>query len=183
MPKALACAHSFSLPRDVHDKTRYTRDLNSTQNTHLIASTAAGEKYEAALTFSHIEIVSPVWVDTCARKNARVGERSYQLCSSGIEEDQPTGVDSNKKEQLLSLADELESADMIERRNSVLFSSCHFYIVGFKVDSDVQLQLSRWIRRGLGTIYWEISPSITHIVVNDDCEESVRSVLCSMDML
>jgi hypothetical protein len=151
--------------------------LNSTQNTHLIASVPEGAKYETALSFPHMQIVKRTWLDTCARDKTRVPESDHHLVVA--EEDGGGSVDGgsiniNNSNKFQSLSEALKSSDMVQRTDSTLFSSCHFYLVGFEVDSDLYLSLSRWCRRGLGTIYWEISPSISHIIVNDNCDESIR---------
>jgi hypothetical protein len=149
----------------------YTRDLNSTQNTHLIASIREGAKYETALSFPHIKIVNAAWLDACARKKERVPESNYHLVAAG---DCVDDANNTNSDTFQSLSDALKSPDMVERRDSTLFSPCHFYLVGFEVDSDLHVSLCRWIRRGLGTIYWEINHSVSHIIVNDNCDESIR---------
>jgi hypothetical protein len=125
-----------------------------------------------------MQIVKPAWLDACARDRARVPESDHHLVvaagdsgGGGGGDDGNFNMDSDKFQ---SLSEALKSSDMVQRRDSTLFSSCHFYLVGFEVDSDLYLSLSRWLRRGLGTIYWEISPSISHIIVNDNCDESIR---------
>jgi hypothetical protein len=138
-----------------------------------------GAKYETALSFPHMQIVKPAWLDACARDKVRVPESNHQLVvaaedGGGDVDDGNINMDTNNSDKFQSLADALKSSDMVQRRDSTLFSSCHFYLVGFEVDSDLYLSLSRWCRRGLGTIYWEISPSISHIIVNDNCDESIR---------
>lgn len=125
-----------------------------------------------------MQIVKPAWLDACARDKARVPESSHHLAvvagdGSGMD-DGSTNMNATNSDKLQSLSEALKSPGMVERRDSTLFSSCHFYLVGFEVDSDLYLSLCRWIRRGLGTIYWEISPSISHIIVNDNCDESIR---------
>jgi hypothetical protein len=124
-----------------------------------------------------MQIVKPAWLDACARNKARVPESNHQLGVAVGDvggDDSSINMNTSNSDKFLSLSEALESSDMVERRDSTLFSSCHFYLVGFEVDSDLHLLLCRWIRRGLGTIYWEISPSISHIIVNDNCDESIR---------
>jgi hypothetical protein len=121
-----------------------------------------------------MQIVKPAWLDACARDKARVPESKHHLVVAAGNGDDADDADINNSDKFQSLSEALKSSDMVQRRDSTLFSSCHFYLVGFEVDSDLYLSLSRWIRRGLGTIYWEISPSISHIIVNDNCDESIR---------
>jgi hypothetical protein len=124
-----------------------------------------------------MQIVKPAWLDACAHDKARVPESEHHLVVAAVDggvEDGSISMNANNSDKFKSLSEALESSDMVERRGSTLFSSCHFYLVGFEVDSDLYFSLCRWIRRGLGTIYWEISPSISHIIVNDNCNESIR---------
>jgi hypothetical protein len=65
----------------------------------------------------------------------------------------------------------------------LLFSSCQFFLLGFdsppttKAEdfdcffSEIHVAIARLIRRGLGTIYWELNRTVTHIVMNDDLDE------------
>jgi hypothetical protein len=136
-----------------------------------------GAKYETARSFPHMHIVKPAWLDACARNKARVPESNHHLVEAagdGGADDSSINMNTNNSDKFQSLSEALESSDMVKKRDSTLFSSCHFYLVGFEVDSDIHLSLCRWIRRALGTIYWEISPSISHIIVNDNCDESIR---------
>jgi hypothetical protein len=125
-----------------------------------------------------MQIVKPTWLDACARDKTLVPESQHYLVDAAGDDhgdgDVADDGDINNSDKFQSLSEALKSSDMVQRRDSTLFSSCHFYLVGFEVDSDLYLSLSRWIRRGLGTIYWEISPSISHIIVNDNCDESIR---------
>jgi hypothetical protein len=124
-----------------------------------------------------MQIVKRTWLDACARDKARVPEGNHHLVVAAGDDGVDNGssdMNASNSDKFQSLAEALKSSDMVQRRDSTLFSSCHFYLVGFEVDSDQYLTLSRWLRRGLGTIYWEISPSISHIIVNDNCDESIR---------
>jgi hypothetical protein len=65
----------------------------------------------------------------------------------------------------------------------MLLSSCQFFLLGFDSPpttkgedlncffSEIHFAIARLIRRGLGTIYWELNRSVTHIVMNDDLDE------------
>lgn len=65
-----------------------------------------------------------------------------------------------------------------------LFSRCQFYLVGFgdgtqgedKENGSVLLKkkMSKLIRRERGTILWDISDKITHLVVADECIDGLR---------
>ena len=76
-------------------------------------------------------------------------------------------------------------SNLLENINqSMLFADCVFHLVGFDENdtptatttttTTQKVQLSRLIRRGTGTIYWDMNESVTHIVVNDGCEDVLR---------
>jgi hypothetical protein len=87
-----------------------------------------------------------------------------------------------------------------DRNRQLLFASCQFLLLGFDsiendatrlnkglaqstmnpesnlearadVVSNLHFALSRLIRRGMGTIFWEMNSFITHVVVNNDLDE------------
>jgi len=170
---------------------RYTRAFNSTQNTHLVCTSATGPKYEAAL-LSHpekIQIVRPSWLDACARadRQTRVAEREHywEPHQEGEEKRNEAGnkegANENTTAQLPSvslqdtIAEQLSCPENCRIKNCTLFSSCKLHLVGFEDGSETHIQLGRLIRRGLGTIFWEFNvDSVSHVIVNDGCDISVR---------
>lgn len=58
-----------------------------------------------------------------------------------------------------------------------------FLLIGFDENSEERLQMGQLIRKGWGTIYWEMNDTISHLIVADGCEESVRYVsLVALDL-
>jgi len=58
---------------------RYRRDLVTQKTTHLIAEKPEGEKYIQANKCPHIEVVTPKWLELCAKKRQRVSEVDFRL--------------------------------------------------------------------------------------------------------
>ena len=151
---------SFAL---TFSRGRYTRDLNSTRNTHLIAYKPQGDKYETAVAFDSIQIVKESWLEACDKQQARVAEDGHLFVLS--EKPQNT---------VMSLKQALDQQLMDQKYHSSVFSACYFHLVGFTEDSDLHVKIGRLIRAGLGTIYWEFNDAISHVIVNDGTDESVR---------
>lgn len=140
----------------------FTRDLDTAKNTHLIAKEPEGAKYDTAISCSRIRVVSPAWLNDCITTGLRADEKQYLLKITTENDEFPPLL---QEIQVL-----LEDTG---NRNS-LFESCRFLLLGFQEDSQVKAKLSHLIRRGKGTIYWELNEEITHIVVADDCDETHR---------
>lgn len=145
---------------------RFSRDLNSARNTHLIANTLEGPKCEAALEFEHIHIVKPTWLIACSEQNRLVEERQFCLRADEKQLELPK----------CSLVDALNErlGGKSENEVSWLFSGCHFYLVGFEDDNALRISLGKLIRRAMGTIHWELHNSISHVIVNDHSGSEIR---------
>jgi len=137
----------------------YTRDLDTAKTTHLIAQDPEGAKYDTAIACPTIRVVSPAWLEECVNTGTRANEKLHAL--------------TNTPEEFPPLEQELEQLIQCNARND-LFVSCRFLLLGFGAGSDVNMKLSRLIRRGKGTIYWELNEAITHVIVADDCDETHR---------
>ena len=137
----------------------YTRDLDIAKTTHLIAQVPEGAKYETASTCSNICVVSPAWLETCIKTGERVDEKQFSLPKSDNFPPLPP-LDYEIEEQLQ------------RNQRSSLFLWCRFLLLGF--DDDLSVKLSQLIRRGKGTIYWELNEMITHVIVADDCDDDCR---------
>jgi hypothetical protein len=155
-------------------------------NTHLIALEADGAKYEAALIQASMHIVQPSWLDACENTSSRVNESHHLLSkanlfmhplSSTIANDRTTSIISYSSK---SVEDQIqEQLDYFARDDSVLFSNCHFYLLGLDDNSNdsqqqQQQQLGRLIRRGMGIIHWEFETQVTHVVVQLNADLRVR---------
>ena len=139
---------------------RYTRDLDTAKTTHLIAQAPEGAKYETAFACSNICVVSPAWLEACIETGERADEKQFSL---------PTY--DNKFPPQPPLEHEIEE-QLQRNQRSNLFLWCRFLLFGFDDDSGVKL--GRLIRRGKGTIYWELNEMITHVIVADDCDDDCR---------
>jgi len=136
--------------------------LNSTRNTHLIACQTQGDKYETALAFENIRIVKASWLEACDKEQVKASEDDHRFLSE------------KPKITAMSLEQALDQQLRDRKQHLSVFSACQFHLVGFKEDSDVHVKLGRLIRAGLGTIYWEFNEAISHVIVNDGTDESVR---------
>jgi twin BRCT domain len=138
----------------------FTRDLDTSKTTHLIANAPDGDKYSTAKTYPRIHVVSPDWIEQTAKSGVRAREESYLITVENVT------ADRTLEEGL----DQILKSDA----RSKLFASCKFYSIGFPDESNELLKLSKLIRRGMGTNYWELNEVITHIIVQDECENVLR---------
>lgn len=160
----------------------------------MIANTAEGAKYGAALLFQKGDdsskpffIVKPSWLDECAERKDRVDEADHLLVTTVAADSEDDSNDENdiatastadtKVDSPASLPNALNQLLQTYSGPDPLFSACQFYLIGFQEDTDVFRDLTRLIRRGMGTIYWEFQEAVTHVIVNDaQIEESARLV-------
>ena len=148
-----------SIPHSVTPFNSYTRDLDTSKTTHLIAKDAEGAKYDTAVACPTIRVVSPAWLEECIQTGKRANERLYSL--------------SNEAEKFPPLEQEVDLLLQTNRRKD-LFVPCRFLLLGFDEETDIYSKLGKLIRRAKGTIYWELNEMITHIIVADDCDECHR---------
>ena len=150
---------------------RFSRELVRSHTTHLVTNSPEGAKYEMALRFGNgnsncpIEIVTAAWLDETNSTRRRAQEDAFRL-------------------NRLTALPKAALSNLLENINqSMLFADCVFHLVGFDENDTStattttttrKVQLSRLIRRGTGTIYWDMNESVTHIVVNDGCEDVLR---------
>jgi hypothetical protein len=135
----------------------YSRDLDTAKTTHLIAQTPEGAKYDTAVAAcSNIRVVTPAWLETCVKTGERANEKQFTL------------IKDEKCTLLPPLEHEMEEQLQRDQRTN-LFLWCRFLLLGF--DHDCNVQLSKLIRRGKGTIYWELNEMITHVIVADDDDD------------
>lgn len=153
--------------------SRYTRNLDSSVNTHLVARVPEGLKYEAAASIASLKIVKPSWLDACVKQKKWISTKEFLL--------NPTTDDSTRQpvtmstvEQTSLLLRELDKQLTVDRPDFQLFLDCHLFLVGFDEQSEVKAKLSRLLRRGMATIHWNLSDDITHVVIVDGLEDRVR---------
>ena len=130
-------------------------------------------------------IVLPTWLDACETSDSRADESHHLLeavASSVLPStsSQPTKTYGNSSFYQLepyplsaaSFRDRLcEQLERNQRDDSVLFSECHFHLVGFDENDHL---LAKLIRRGMGIIHWELTPQVTHVLVKVHADPSVR---------
>jgi len=139
-------------------------------NTHLIARVPEGLKYEAAVSIPSLRIVKPTWLDACASKKKWISTKEFLL---GASKDSTTQVvkENIAMEQLLP---ELNKQLLVDRPDSEIFLDCQVFLVGFDDQREVKIKLSRLLRRGMATIYWDLNDEITHVIIADGLEDQVR---------
>jgi hypothetical protein len=153
--------------------TRFTRNLDTSVNTHLISSAADGLKYEAAASIPSFPIVTPGWLDACAKMGQWLPEQDFLLQPPSDNLAEQTVNKSVVIEPLLPI---IERSLRSIRPNSQLFLDCHVYLVGLDAEPEVIAKCGRLLRRGKATIHWRVSGNLTHIVVADGLDHTVRYV-------
>jgi twin BRCT domain len=148
---------------------QFTRDFHTTRNTHLIAETPQGEKYDTAMDCS-LHVVKPSWLEACHAQTRRVSEDDHSWKEEKKEKKKNKETKRQDRPSLLAC---LEKSVVDEEPNS-LFSGCQFLLVGFDNNTQERVQLSRILRNGMGTIFWEYQEHITHVIVHDHCDDTLR---------
>jgi hypothetical protein len=133
--------------------------LNSAKNTHLIADSFQGPKCEAAADCeTTIHIVQSAWLDACAKQMRWVDEKPFSLLPVHAEEPiRPALMDA--------IQERLSENDPLLQIKNCIFSGCQFCLLGFS--SDEVIELGRLIRRGLGTIHWQLQEGVSHVIFKD----------------
>ena len=189
----LTSSLSFSFHR-FHCFVRFTRDLLTKQTTHLIAQQAGGAKYDEAIKHSQsIQIVSPHWLESCHAAQKRLSEDSFCIPNTGgdpnqQQQQQQQQAEENSHMVLVKECQRLGTAGGTIPPNP-LFAGLYFYWVGFDDDEEedngndngngvstvaLKQQLMRLVRRSMGTILWDVSDRITHVVVCQNCNRKAR---------
>ena len=148
------------------------------QNTHLIIEQPQGAKFDLAMSSPEIYIVSPGWLDSCYRNWKRIPERDFCVQRKPVLDNRkpppPTPTTTTGTPQ--SLLDQLDKA-LGDREEIKSVFECHFFLLlGFEEDLELKKRLGKLIRRGLGTIYWEMTESTTMMILHDTCHEAIRYV-------
>lgn len=156
------------------------------KNTHLITDTPSGAKYDAAKEVldsgsGSICIVSTAWLRTCSDRSSRIDESFFSVGEDGTRKEEPCAVLLQQLEILLNNNNTHSNADGGRTNQNLpqvksLFACEFFHLVGFEDGSRLKQQLGKLIRRGLGTICWEINDMVTMLVMNYDCPDALRYV-------
>ena len=138
---------------------RYTRNLDTAKNTHLVAKKAEGPKYEAAKADAGeggIQVVRPAWLDECYQCKEWIPVRPQDhLFSDGPKdgnnlesEDIPgrgcvadeTGATDMAHQSLPRLEEQLErvfQSHPVDIERHTLFLPCHFILLSFDHDGEI----------------------------------------------
>jgi hypothetical protein len=93
-----------------------------------------------------------------------VEERAYALLPKT--KSAKTPPTTSQLDELLLAGPSLDTRSLFE---------CHqFYLLGFEEDIELKQKLGKLIRRGLGTIYWEMNDDVTIMILHDTCDDSLR---------
>lgn len=133
--------------------------------THLVAAQPSGVKYEAALQWKGIYVVSESWILACHRTKARVSEREHSFWN-------PAPNKASKGAVQLSVA--IASLAEASKTPSLLFRDVSFHFLAFDDASDDYGALRRLVRTHLGTILWTMHEDTNYIVVQDDAKDTMR---------
>ena len=160
------------------------------KNTHLITEAAQGAKYELAAVSSNpqiIRIVTPSWLIS----TSDVGQRAYEMNHKIIESTTTNNIseenrtETHSKPSLLSLVDDAlggaavlkmddESGNNISLSRSFLFEKLQFYLIGFESNPKLKQKINKLIRRGNGTIYWDMNEDISILILCDTCDDALQ---------
>ena len=136
------------------------------KNTHLVIDVAQGAKYQLAALHSKISIVAPSWLEECRRQETRVDERLF-----------PVRDGRSKKLPLSIQPSHCHIFDILLKEVNFkrsLFQYHQFYLIGFEDAPEVKTRVGRVIRRGGGTIHWDLSDDVTILVIYDTCHDALR---------
>ena len=129
----------------------------------------------------------PEWLQACSTKGHWVDEEPYLLVHKKVEVPTDNMQTHQNKVSLLAALDQRISAmdeePLHNDKQFLLFSGCKFCLVGFEqsdhysAEEEAVKLLGRLIRRGMGTIFWELQDNaITHVVVKDQTDVAMRYV-------
>lgn len=142
---------------------KFARNLDTARTTHLIAQTPEGAKYETAAACPRVYVVTPEWLTDCLATGKKLDEAAYALV-------EPPQVEAEDVQPDEPLGDALDKV-LDESERTKLFYPCRFLLLGFEEDSKEVNLLEKLIRRGQGTIFWELNETITHILIQDGCDQ------------
>ena len=144
-------------------------------NTHLVIEVAQGAKYQLAALHSKISIVTPSWLEECRRQGTRVDEGLFPV------------TDNRSKTLPLSIQpSHCHIFDILLKETNLkqsLFEYHLFYLIGFEDAPEVKKRMGRVIRRGGGTIHWDLSDDVTILVIYDTCHDALRYVVDGTPMI
>jgi len=175
---------------------RYTRDLNLDKNTHLITEEAQGEKYKLVVSSDPqiVHIVRQSWLNSTLQTGKRPCEENHKLelllsGTGGTNNNRCNGNQNlqvnDSKPSIISLVNDALSDPALKMMringnvnnhsssHSSIFEKLQFYLVGFESDTELKQKISKLIRRGNGTIYWEMNEEISILLVSNMCDDTL----------
>ncbi|KAJ0412437.1 hypothetical protein ATCC90586_005457 [Pythium insidiosum] len=143
----------------------------------LIAQTADGAKYEAAVEHG-IPVVHISWLHACVEKNELVDEAAYTLESIRrplrLYKQLRQDLDDWMAMQLPSLARELTGGGgetHVDDASLPLLESCGVFLLGFPDEMESQLQYL--VRFAMGSLYYDPQfPAVSHVIVSPVLSDS-----------
>ena len=127
-----------------------------------------------------IHIVTPSWVDSTAESGRRALETDHNVLGpiiNNAEGNRNKTTNSSARDHLSLANDALLEGDRggdLNLSRSFLFKNQQFYLIGFEGNPNLKQKISKIIRRGNGTIYWEMNEDISILVLCDGCDDALR---------
>jgi hypothetical protein len=139
------------------------------KNTHLIAEVPQGPKYElAAANPQTMKVISSSWLYMAQQTKRRPLEAEHAISST----QQP--IHQSRSFLLTCLEDAMNLLLENQLQRRALFQHHQFYLLGFdNANASLKTNLGTLIRRGNGTIYWEVNEDVTVLVLCDNCDPAL----------
>jgi twin BRCT domain len=161
--------------------SRFTRELLSNENTHLIALTNQGAKYDLARSCApRIHVVTPSWVEACYKLQRRVEEQPFDVLiddeappqnnnkinldlgrprpsqpSEQTTEQRRKATKTTAPESISNRVDHLLRVGDNTVKHAPVFVSCRFLLLGFDADVEeqtVQTNSTQQLQQKLGKL-------------------------------
>ena len=167
----------MALNRVAFSFVRYSRELNLDHNTHLITDQPKGAKYELASSSNPplIQIVTPSWLISTSETGQRALEIDHRL-QPAIHAPEQNPIAPIRS--LVSLANDVLDEDYGDNTNNpvrpFLFERFHFYLIGFEGNPELKQKIGKLVRRGGGTIHWDLDGDVSILLISDTCHKELR---------
>lgn len=122
---------------------------------------------------ANIHVVTPSWLFSTLETKKRAPETEHGVQLDALHHRNSSTNHVARKDTSTKLEKLLREPPNDDGRHS-LFESHQFYLLGFEDhDRILKQNLGKLIRRGKGTLYWDLNEDITLIVLRDDCDEAL----------
>jgi hypothetical protein len=158
--------------------SRFTRELLSNENTHLISVTNQGAKYDLARSCApRIHVVTPSWVEACYKMQRRVEEQPFDVLIDDDDHYQRNNKDtidlgqrrlsqpSERITQPIRMKTKTTAPDSFCNRvdrllrvsddavkHAPVFVACRFLLLGFDTDVEEQTNANQQLQQKLGKL-------------------------------